>query len=150
MLLGIGVPAEMIANQPSGTFGSIIGLDLVAIASFLGPMAWGGLGATVFLLKTISDRVSDFRYECKRLSGTGARIFLGMVFGVVVVKLFGTQFEALSQIAISFLAGLGTKAVYAAIEALVNGIAGQLSGRVGDSGPRAEVTSSGVVVSTGT
>jgi hypothetical protein len=102
-------------------------------------MAWGALGATVFLIKTLSDKVSDFCYEEKRLSGTAARIFLGAVFGLLIVKGFGAQSGTLPQIAVAFLAGLGTKAVYAAIEALVNGVAGQISGRGNGPGPTGTV-----------
>lgn len=131
-MLAQGVPAPGAAPHPAG---------LADAMSYIGPMAWGGLGATVFLIKTLSDKVSDFAYEEKRLSGTAARIFLGAVFGMLIVKGFAPQLDTLPQIAIAFLAGLGTKAVYAAIEAVVNGMAARLSGQGNGPGPTGTVVS---------
>jgi hypothetical protein len=150
LLLAIGVAAEMLAKHPVALVSDTYAPDLINLLGYIGPMAWGGLGATVFVIKMLSDKVSEFAYEGKRLSGTAARVFLGMVFGLLVVKGFDQQPGSLSQVAIAFLAGLGTKAVYAAIEALVNGIAAHISGSADGSGPKGEVIGQRTVVSTAT
>lgn len=121
-LLLAGVGAEVWAAYTNDTL-------LRDALGYVGPIAWGGLGAAVFQIKTMADRVCDFAFEEQRLSGTAARIFIGMVFGMLAVVAFADQAASLPKLATAFLAGLGAKAVYAAIEALVNGIAGHISGQ---------------------
>lgn len=139
LVVGVVTEADKMSLAPllpaDGSAGSWLrSLPWDELLRYLGPAMWGGLGACVFLLKTISDRVSDFTYEDKRLSGIGARVFLGMVFGALVVNAFmdtSAGFASgLPTAGAAFLAGLGVKAVYAAVEGIVNGIAGGLSGRI--------------------
>ena len=105
------------------------------------PFIWGGLGASVFLMKRVSDRLSELAYEKVRLKGDGTRIFLGAILGLLVVQIF-TQAPGdgsnvggvnLTQVTLAFVAGLGVKPVYAAFEALVEGVASRISGRNGQA-----------------
>ncbi len=105
------------------------------------PFIWGGLGASVFLMKRVSDRLSERAYEEARLKGDGTRIFLGAILGLLVVQIF-TQAPGdgsnvggvnLTQVTLAFVAGLGVKPVYAAFEALVEGVAARISGRSGQA-----------------
>ena len=51
------------------------------LAPMLVPAVWGGLGACVFLMKQVSDRLAAFTYEEARLKGYGTRVLLGAIFG---------------------------------------------------------------------
>ncbi|MFO1036442.1 MAG: hypothetical protein U1E45_06330 [Geminicoccaceae bacterium] len=133
LLLLLGVGCEIL-SAGDDLFGQHVPF-LPAVARYLGPMAWGGLGAAVFLMKALSDKVCDFAYEERRLSGTAARILIGAVFGLMAPVAFPTDSTALPTMATAFVAGLGAKAVYAALEALVNGIATHISGKGAGPGP---------------
>lgn len=105
------------------------------LAPTLVPAVWGGLGACVFLMKQVSDRLAEFTYVEARLKGYGTRVLLGAIFGVVVVQwLFDVQAsgrgmaDTLGQAVAAFAAGLGTKAVYAAFEQTVEVIASRIKG----------------------
>jgi hypothetical protein len=93
------------------------------------PFAWGAIGAIIFLMKTISDRASEFSFDERRLRGLPERVLLGALMGTVLVKLFGVEDQSFSNAALGFVAGLGTKAIYAAFETLVNGVAQRISGK---------------------
>jgi hypothetical protein len=93
------------------------------------PFAWGAIGAIIFLMKTISDRASEFSFDERRLRGLPERVLLGALMGTVLVKLFGVEDQGFSNAALGFVAGLGTKAIYAAFESLVNGVAQRISGK---------------------
>ena len=101
-LLVARVAAEMLTHGAPTPSAEPAQSGLIQFMGYVGPMAWGALGATVFLIKTLSDKVSDFAYEEKRLSGTAARIFLGAVSGLLIVKGFAPQLDALPEIAIAF------------------------------------------------
>lgn len=149
---------------------------------FLAPLVWGALGTCVFLMKQMTDRLSEFTFEEARVRGIGTRVFLGAILALVVVELLrektGVSLEAAVETAtktaaaaaetaktsgtaaateaaktaaaavtelvkaakaalktsglsletyiIAFLAGLGIKPVYAAIEGLVEGLAARI------------------------
>ena len=58
-----------------------------ALSIFLVPAAWGGIGACVFLMKRISDKLFELAYEESRMCGIDTRIFLGAMLGVASVAL---------------------------------------------------------------
>jgi hypothetical protein len=99
------------------------------LVRYVGPLCWGGLGASVFLIKTISDKASDLTFDLQRLRGISARILLGAVFGALLVNAFDMKLGNVTTAGVAFIAGLGVKAIYAAFEALVNGVADRISGR---------------------
>ena len=125
-------------NEP----GALEGMRLVLyhvigdLAPLLIPAVWGGIGACVFLMKRISDKLA-FAYEEARLRGEGTRIFLGAIFGVLVVQVFFPAYGDnvivgdinLGPMAAAFVAGLGVKPIYAAFEAVIEGLAARVSGR---------------------
>lgn len=93
---------------------------------FLAPFFWGGVGACVYLAKTLADYAAEQSFDSHRLHGHRTRIFLGAVFAVIVVEIFqlraptgGAGIENITPNAIAFLCGLGVKVVYAAFEKLV-------------------------------
>ena len=107
------------------------------LAPLLIPAVWGGIGACVFLMKRITDRLATFAYEENRLKGYGTRIFLGAIFGVLVVQVFFPTHQenvalgdiSLAPLTAAFIAGLGVKSIYAAFEALIEALAARMSGR---------------------
>ena len=88
-------------------------------------------------MKRITDRLATFAYEESRLKGYGTRIFLGAIFGVLVVQVFFPTHQenvalgdiSLAPLTAAFVAGLGVKSIYAAFEALIEALAARMSGR---------------------
>ena len=92
------------------------------------PLFYGGLGACIYLLRSLSKKAADGNFDARRLQGSGARIFLGAIFGFIVVNLLfhapesGTRIAAnlgledLQQNAVAFFCGLGVKAIYGIFE----------------------------------
>lgn len=113
---------------------------LVTFTTFLVPAVWGGIGACVFLLKRLSDKLFELAYEKSRQCGAVTRIILGAMLGVIVVVVFYPDFDEeirLGQINLghrsaAFIAGLGVKPVYAAFETLTEELARRFRGN-GDS-----------------
>ena len=101
------------------------------------PAVWGGIGSCVFLMKRISDKLFKFAYEEARLKGDGTRILLGAIFGILVVQVSFPNHEenlvlgeiGLGPMTAAFVAGLGVKVVYAAFEAVVEGLSKRISGQ---------------------
>ena len=116
---------------------------LKAVGHFAMPATWGGLGACVFLAKRMSDKLYRMQYEEARTQGYGTRIFLGSTIGVVTASIafpeLDTQFMAgktgLGPPAVAFVAGLSVKPVYAAFEALSEGIAARIASPKEDGKP---------------
>lgn len=86
-------------------------------------------------MKQVNDRISAFSYEEARLNGYGTRVLFGAIFGVLVVQwLFDTHGiekgmgDTLAQTVVAFAAGLGTKAVYAAFEVLIEEVSSRIKG----------------------
>ena len=82
-------------SDPSTLTGiKAVGYHLIgALSIFLVPAAWGGIGACVFLMKRISDKLFELAYEESRMCGAGTRIFLGAMLGVASVALVFPNFE---------------------------------------------------------
>lgn len=97
----------------------------------LRPLVWGAIGTCAFLMKRISDKLSAFAFEEARARGMGTRVFLGAVMGLMVIEIINASdsesLKAFPVYLIAFLAGLGVKPVYAAIEGLVEGIAARIN-----------------------
>lgn len=90
------------------------------------PSVWGAIGTCTYLMKKQSDRLSSFSFEEERARGVGTRLLLGAILGLIVVELTSEGFGSTASFPIyltAFLAGLGIKPVYAAIESLVEGLA---------------------------
>ena len=108
---------------------------IIDLAPLLVPAVWGAIGACVYLMKRISDKLGKLAYEQSRQQGNGARILLGAVLGVVVVELmFPTHSETLAvgevnlgPMVAAFAVGLSVKPIYAAFETLVEGLAERFS-----------------------
>ena len=89
----------------------------------------------MFLAKRMSDKLDRMQYEEARTRGYGTRIFLGSTIGIVTASNafpeLDTQFMAgktgLGPPAVAFVAGLSVKPVYAAFEALSEGIAARIA-----------------------
>ena len=95
------------------------------VLTYFSPFFWGGLGACVYLMKTLTDKAASHTFDSRKLQGYGARIFLGAIFGVLIVNVFfGPDTLAdsvdLTPNAVAFLCGLGVKVIYAAFEKTVN------------------------------
>lgn len=94
----------------------------------LSPFFWGGVGSCMYLLKTLSDKLSTTTFDSQRLQSYGylTRILIGAVLGYVIATLVFTQAgletRKVGPDAIGFLSGLGVKAVYGGLEALINSI----------------------------
>ncbi len=99
-----------------------------AVIGPLSPFFWGGVGSCMYLLKTLSDKMSTITFDSQRLQSYGylTRILIGAVLGYVIATLLFTQAgletQKVGPDAIGFLAGLGVKAVYGGLEALIDSI----------------------------
>jgi hypothetical protein len=101
----------------------------------LRPLFWGGLGSCVFLLKRLSDFAADSTYTRDKIHGWNTRILLGAVLGGILQYIFvpkvqaggGTEAVQLGANAVAFLAGVGVKVVYGAIEKTVDLLADKLN-----------------------
>ena len=140
VLAAVGISLEVLvelSRLPSGWLAESeqFKAALKAVGHFAMPAAWGGLGACVFLAKRMSDKLYRMQYEEARTRGYGTRIFLGSMIGVVTASIafpeLDTQFMAggtgLAPPAVAFVAGLSVKPVYAAFEALSEGIAARIA-----------------------
>lgn len=101
--------------------------DLTLVLTSLSPLAWGGLGTCVFLLKTLSDKVANATFDGRLLQGVRTRILLGAVLGFIVTKIFDPSGLGFSLAAIAFLTGLGIKVVYGALENTVEALAAKFN-----------------------
>ena len=104
---------------------------------------WGGIGSCIFLMKKLTDRLSDMTYEQSRQKGDLARIFVGAFLGIAAVEIFLDEDlgEAmmvgdvnLTPNLIALAAGVATKTVYGLLEALIEGIAERVSPKRKDKG----------------
>jgi len=139
-LAAVGIGLEVLvelSRVPNGAFAKSEEFKAVlkAVGHFVMPAAWGGLGACVFLAKRMSDKLYRMQYEEARTRGYGTRIFLGSTIGVVTASIafpdIDTKFivgeTGLGPPAVAFVAGLSVKPVYAAFEALSDGIAARIA-----------------------
>lgn len=106
---------------------ALVGMHTERWTFWIVPALWGALGACVYLLKTILDRASAMRFDGARMRGLGARVFLGALFGALLVNAFQLQIGEVTTAGVAFLGGLGVRAVYAAFEALVDGVHDRIS-----------------------
>ena len=100
----------------------------IYIWDYLTPFFWGGLGACVFLLKQMQDLAREQVYEHHYMQGWITRVLIGGILGAIVQLQFGPLFAQgslaqLSSNTIAFLTGLGVKAVYGALERIIENIA---------------------------
>jgi hypothetical protein len=126
------------AQQPAGAAALPAWLPEVvdvALLHYLNPFFWGGVGACVFLVKSISDKAAMLTFDRMRMHGVGARIFLGAVIGGLLVNGAGlNSIEAggvpatITSAGVAFLGGLGVKAIYAAFEALIDEFEDRIAG----------------------
>ena len=137
-VVGIGLEVLVeLSRVPNGALAKSEEFKAVlkAVGHFAMPAAWGGLGACVFLAKRMSDKLYRMQYEEARTRGYGTRIFLGSTIGVVTASIafpdIATKFvvgeTGLGPPAVAFVAGLSVKPVYAAFEALSDGIAARIA-----------------------
>ena len=140
LLAAVGIGLEVLVELSRVSGGALAKSEefkavLKAVGHFAMPAAWGGLGACVFLAKRMSDKLYRMQYEEARTRGYGTRIFLGSTIGVVTASIafpdIDTKFivgeTGLGPPAVAFVAGLSVKPVYAAFEALSEGIAARIA-----------------------
>lgn len=98
----------------------------------LNPYFWGGLGACVYILKRCYDASREHVFDRAKYDGWSVRVVLGFILGGAVVHIVDAlgngqaggnesvsfQFQVAGSV-MAFLAGLSTKVVYGALEALV-------------------------------
>jgi len=96
---------------------------------YLFPFFWGGVGACIYLAKTLGDKAAQSTFDSRKLRGQGTRIFLGAIMGAVVVHLFyenvrelSDQFAGIGPAGVAFLTGMGVKAIYGALEKVIEGL----------------------------
>ena len=91
------------------------------VLEYITPFLWGALGSCVYLLKVFSDLAENNVFTEDKLQGWGTRITLGAILGGVIQFIydesaFGNSGLKLDANAIGFLAGVGVKVVYGALE----------------------------------
>ena len=118
---------------------------LSALDSLLLPAIWAGFGASVALMKRISDKVAVFAYEHALLKGAYTRVLLGAALGVIATLIIPgilpsvesgelLEFdEYLRTVVIAFLVGFSYKPFYVALENLAEGLAKSIPRRRRDT-----------------
>lgn len=131
ILLAAAIGNEMLASWLSEQVTPEEGWPLT-LANFhehvllhLMPFVWGGLGACVYLSKSLYDFAQFRAFDRTRLHGIYLRVVIGAVLAAVVLYLFdpaalSEEALPLDYKAVAFLVGLGVKVVYGALEKLVN------------------------------
>lgn len=130
LLFAIAIDTLGVCFKPADLSNNTMLFFLKRFLCFISPILWGSAGACVFILKRLTDKASDRCFDSKKWRGWGTRIILGGILGLIVVILFnninpnesGTPPETiykLSMNAIAFLAGLGVKVTYGALEKLI-------------------------------
>ena len=107
----------------------------IDLAHILVPAFWGAIGACVFLMKRISDKLGILAYEQSRQKGVETRILLGAILAVVMVEMIFPMHSQnlavgdvnLGPMGLAFIVGLSIKPIYAAFETLVQGLAERFS-----------------------
>jgi len=96
---------------------------------YLFPFFWGGVGACIYLAKTLGDKAAESTFDSRKLRGQGTRIFLGAIMGAVVVHLFyenvtelSKDFGGVGPAGVAFLTGMGVKAIYGALEKIIDSL----------------------------
>lgn len=93
--------------------------------SKLSPFLWGATGACVFIMKRLSDKAADRCFDSLKWQGWGTRIILGAILGAIAVVIYDvkafTEVGAhLSANAVAFLAGVGVRVIYGALEKTID------------------------------
>ena len=130
-------------QSPMGVSDNGIHDSLKNFYSLLTPMLWGAIGSCAFLMKCISDKLSELAYERSRQQGIGARVLLGAILAFIAVQIIPSGDQNISNeqadpfgigtIALAFMVGLSIKPVYAALEELLRGITDRIRGKHGSS-----------------
>ena len=105
---------------------------IVDILTQMQAFFWGAAGASVFMLKYLSEKASNSQFDARRLQGVSTRVLLGATLAFVVVNLLkgthllqGNDLPFLDEptpAAVAFLVGLGFKVVYSALEWTISGM----------------------------
>jgi hypothetical protein len=89
--------------------------------------SWGALGAGVFLMKSLSDKVADHTFDSRLLQGYRTRILLGGLLGAIIPFVFklgpGAGEVNAAPAVVAFLSGLSVKVVYGALENTIDALA---------------------------
>jgi hypothetical protein len=88
------------------------------------PFLWGALGSCVYLLKRLTDLAAEGQFDRFKLQGWKTRVLLGAILGGIMQYVYdpasftepGLRLDAN---AVAFLAGIGVRVVYGAIERTV-------------------------------
>lgn len=102
----------------------------VGALELMAPALWGIVGMSVFLITTYSEIAEDSRFDSRRVHGIGGRLFIGAVFGFMLVQFFGqgSLFTIslgndisieIGRVGLAFFAGLGAKSVYEVMWAFI-------------------------------
>lgn len=124
-----GVTEAWLGDAPEPEEGALLVLVNLQryVLGFITPFLWGALGSCVYLLKRYSDLAEDRVFSAGSLQGWGTRITLGAILGGVVQFIYdssaftsaGLQLDAN---AMGFLAGIGVKVVYGALEKTIEAL----------------------------
>ena len=130
----INLMADTFAEIESPFFKWILALHNNKVLTYLNPLVWGALGSCVYSMKLYYDLVRKWEFERQVMRGAGLRIFLGGVFGALVVNVLGihelglANGPTLPSIAIAFLCGLGVDPVFNTFILFVNVLAERIKG----------------------
>lgn len=109
-------------------------------AAMLYPAAWGALGAAVYLMMLLGQKMQHNQFDSRKLRGHNSRMLLGAILGTVVVNLFYDDIQdvlgstsIIGPTGVAFLAGLGVDTIYSALIALVEKLSDVIGGLIGKS-----------------
>jgi|GEM_PF-3171993 len=100
--------------------------------SHVTPFVWGAIGSIVYLLKYLYDIAQIQAFDASRYQGIGLRICLGAIVGGVTLQIFdatafGSVGTPIDRDAFAFLAGLGVRVVYGAMEKTIQLLSDKLN-----------------------
>jgi hypothetical protein len=105
----------------------ICGRILDILQQYVLPLLYGLLGATAFVIRTISQQARDRLYRAENEAGYYLRMWLGVLGGLAIgwfIKPTGGSIGALSPLALAFVAGYSVDLLFTAMDRIVGAFSG--------------------------
>ena len=105
----------------------ISGRILDILQQYVLPLLYGLLGATAFVIRTISQQARDRLYRAENEAGYYLRMWLGVLGGLAIgwfIKPTGGGIGSLSPLALAFVAGYSVDLLFTAMDRIVGAFSG--------------------------
>ncbi|MDA8447321.1 hypothetical protein [Paracidovorax valerianellae] len=96
---------------------------LTLLRNFLLPIAWGFLGAALYVSRALADDIRAMAYASERAVLHGSRYYMGMVAGFVAAKFFptsvGVELGEVAPFAVALLVGYSVEVLFSMLDRLI-------------------------------